>query len=367
MTGRALPIVFFATALASVSAQSVVLLTSKGCANPSGFESCQAEATSAYNLCTDNADKDHDDKEKDVCGCVNYTDNYNCYATHCWNKVYECTYQEYVVDYLSNCVTGRLPVPYFPIPDNTPDSCSCNVGQVYLNAMQSIIESITCLGSAGSIGGLDALKGCQCCELSGALTAIYSICPDTDPEAVGGAIIQEIEKQNGFTFDTCGSPMEQFPCGTFGFTNGSSFYEPSNVPAAGTDPLSNKPGAITSPLSGSVFTYTNGGNGLLYTISAQGVGKAGNGGGSGGNGNGSGSRSGGGSSSQTEARTTATGNGRDTSATPVTRGGNAAETGSGSSTLASPIQSRPSAGSAFGMSRMLLVASSMAVVVFCMM
>jgi len=59
---------------------------------------------------------------------------------------------------------------------------------------------------------------------------------------------------------------------------GNTFYGPNNLPASGTQTLSNVAGTVTAPASGSVFTYTNGGDGQVYTISAASV-KVGSGGG----------------------------------------------------------------------------------------
>ena len=54
---------------------------------------------------------------------------------------------------------------------------------------------------------------------------------------------------------------------------GGTCYGPSDLPASGTATLSNGVGTVTTPASGAVFTYTNGANTQVYTISAARVGK----------------------------------------------------------------------------------------------
>lgn len=50
------------------------------------------------------------------------------------------------------------------------------------------------------------------------------------------------------------------------------------MPASGASTLYNVAGTVTAPASGDHFTYTNGGDGQVYTISAASM-KVGNGGG----------------------------------------------------------------------------------------
>jgi hypothetical protein len=81
------------------------------------------------------------------------------------------------VEYLVGCPTAKLAVPYFPTPDNVPDACSCNLGNVYLAINGSIQQGSTCSVNASSTTITDnpfqstqEIQGCECCEISAALS-----------------------------------------------------------------------------------------------------------------------------------------------------------------------------------------------------
>lgn len=157
----------------AVAQSSQVNLTSTNCVDVSGFESCQKDATAKDAACLAQARKDASELEVEACACASYIDNINCAASHCWNRVNECEYQEYVVAYLVNCPIAKTPLPYFPAPDNAPDACSCNVGKVYLAINGSVEQGGKC--SSGATGGdafgnVQKIQGCECCEISGALS-----------------------------------------------------------------------------------------------------------------------------------------------------------------------------------------------------
>ncbi|RSL49065.1 hypothetical protein CEP54_012602 [Fusarium duplospermum] len=207
-------------------------LKSTGCADASGFESCQSTANKKTTTCINQAHRDDSQKAILACGCQDYVNNYNCYAAFCWNKVSECDYQEYIVSYLQNCPIAKLPIPYFPAPNGAPSSCS-----------------------------------------------IVEICPDTDPKFAGLAEISQLESQLNVQFDTCGKYMDTYDCRSklsFSLDGVSTFYKPDDSIKSGTATLSNRPGTVTAPASGQTFTYTNGGDGVVYTIKAGGD-KAGSG------------------------------------------------------------------------------------------
>ncbi|KIM95259.1 hypothetical protein OIDMADRAFT_72181, partial [Oidiodendron maius Zn] len=263
-------------------------LTSPGCVDVAGFQKCQDAATAATAACLSHADGDLSQTETLACGCTNYVENYNCYASHCWNRasellVNECEYQTYIVEYLVGCPAAKLPVPYFPTPDNSPDACSCNLGEVYLAINGSIQQGATCSSNASSGDPFQAtqeIQGCECCEISAGFSSIYGICPTTDPTLIGLSNVNQLETILDTPFDTCGSYLSEFPCGSkLGFTPvaGGTFYGPDDLPASGTATLSNLGGTVTSPASGAVFTYTNGGDGIAYTISAANVKDSGSG------------------------------------------------------------------------------------------
>ncbi|KND93435.1 hypothetical protein TOPH_01889 [Tolypocladium ophioglossoides CBS 100239] len=289
--------------LAGVVAQSATAnLTSTGCVDVSGFESCQKDATAKASDCLATARKDGSELEIEACGCANYIDNINCAASHCWNRVNECEYQKYAVAYLRNCPIAKTPLPYFPAPDGAPDACSCNLGKVFLAINSTIQQGGKCSSSTGgadAFSNVQRIQGCECCEVSGALSSIYGLCPDTDPKLIGLSDVSNLEGLLNTPFDTCSPYMSKFDCvSDFGFSPGTihTYYNPSNLPQSGTATLSNKPGTVTAPASGSVFTYSNAANSKIDTISAAG----------GGSGSGSGSNSASGTGAATGTSATAT-------------------------------------------------------------
>ncbi|KAE9375867.1 hypothetical protein N431DRAFT_556195 [Stipitochalara longipes BDJ] len=257
-----------------------ITLTNTGCADAVGFQTCQNGVTAAVSTCL-NASTTQ--TETLACGCSNYVGNYNCYAAYCWNRVNECEYQEYIVEYLVGCPIAKLPVPYFPAPNNAPDSCSCNVGNVYLAISSNIQQGGTCstnVSNASPDTAVQEIQGCECCEVSGALSSIYAICPTTDPTLIGLSSVQQVETTLDTQISGCQPYLAQYNCvADLGFSQvvGGTFYGPNNLPVSGTQTLSNVAGTVTAPASGTVFTYTNGGDGQVYTISAASV-KVGGGG-----------------------------------------------------------------------------------------
>lgn len=156
-----------ATALADAT------LTKYACIDPSGFSSCQSTASQKTSVCIAQAKKDGSQKELLACGCQDSVDNFNCYATHCWNQVWGCQYQNYMVNYFRTCPIAKQPVPYFPIPKDAQGACSCNLGQVFLSYNAAIQQSGQCSqnsqsGDPGS--NLQRMQGCSCCQVSGALS-----------------------------------------------------------------------------------------------------------------------------------------------------------------------------------------------------
>ena len=162
-------LVLLALAQAALGLQN---LTSSGCVDASGFQSCQNAANAKIQACFSRATGSAEAQQG--CACEDYILNYNCYASHCWNQVWGCEYQQYIVAYLMNCPTAKLPVPYFPIPDDVKTGCSCNIGKIYNVFTDAITQGASC--EKAQEGGTDALLGaekmeaCQCCELSGAMS-----------------------------------------------------------------------------------------------------------------------------------------------------------------------------------------------------
>lgn len=107
--------------------------------------------------------------------------------------------------------------------------------------------------------------------------SIYAICPDIDPTLIGLSTVDTLGTTYDNPFSGCASTLSNDICeAQLGWPKvaGGTYYGPSNLPASGTATLSNGAGTVTTPVSGAVFTYTNGANTQVYTISAVSVGKA---------------------------------------------------------------------------------------------
>jgi hypothetical protein len=110
-----------------------------------------------------------------------------------------------------------------------------------------------------------------------ALSSIYGLCPNTDPSLIGISTLNTLETTYDQPFSGCDAALSSGICESqLGWPKvaGGEYYGPSNLPKNGTNTLSNEAGTVTSPASGAVFTYTNGANTQVYTISAASVGKA---------------------------------------------------------------------------------------------
>ncbi|KAF8913233.1 hypothetical protein CPB84DRAFT_1841622 [Gymnopilus junonius] len=166
----------------------------------------------------------------------------------------------FITEYLVQCPIAKPPIPYFPIPDNAPDSCSCNLGKVNLAITSSAEQGATCSNNANgpdAASNVQEIEGCDCCELSSALSTMYAICPDTNPNLIGLPAIQQLATILETPFDSCSASLSEFNCVShldFPDVPGGIFYNPSNLPLTGTATLSNLPGTVTAPASGAVFT-----------------------------------------------------------------------------------------------------------------
>ncbi|KAF5567476.1 hypothetical protein FNAPI_645 [Fusarium napiforme] len=257
---------FFLISLAALAAAADVTLSSSGCADVSGFEKCQASANKKTSSCIAQARRDNSQVELLACGCQDYVDNFNCYAAFCWNRVWECEYQEYMVSYFMNCATAKQPVPYFPAPKDAQGTCSCNVEQVFLNIQDAIQQTATCYNNADS-----GMRETICNRLRDA-TVYHRDLPEdgSQPSRPKTNIHPRVRAKR------CGSYMETYDCSSklsYSLDGVSTYYKPDDPLKTGTATLSNNPGSVTAPVSGKVFSYTNGGDGTVYTITAAGVGK----------------------------------------------------------------------------------------------
>jgi hypothetical protein len=139
------------------------------------------------------------------------------------------------------------------------------------------------------------------------LCSLAEICPETNPNLIGLNEINQVEQNLNVDYPNCGPYLEQFNCvSDLGFSlNGvSKYFGPSDPLTTGTNTLSNGGGTVTAPASGAVFTYTNGGDSQVYTITAANFNGRGS---SGGSSSGSGTDSSSDSDSSQSASASATG------------------------------------------------------------
>lgn len=131
--------------------------------------------------------------------------------------------------------------------------------------------------------------------------SFFDICPNTDPKLLGLSNIGTLESAADTQFSDCGKYLDTYDCAKdlgFNLDGVSTYLKPADKLTTGTATLSNVAGTVAAPASGSVFSYTNGVDGKVYTITAAGkFSDSGSGSGSGsssdaGSGSGSGSTSG---------------------------------------------------------------------------
>ena len=105
----------------------------------------------------------------------------------------------------------------------------------------------------------------------GLCNSIYSICPNTNPALVGLNTVYSTASELGLDFSTCSTYLSEFDCvKDLGFPQvaGGKFLGPNDLPPNGTEKLSNVAGTVTAPASGTLFSYTNGADSVVYTITA---------------------------------------------------------------------------------------------------
>ncbi|OQU97907.1 hypothetical protein CLAIMM_03771 [Cladophialophora immunda] len=154
------------SALAAASSSLGSNFTSTDCASSSGFDKCFSAAQNKATKCID--DGDGSDAIDIACTCVMWLDEINCAVSNCWNEVYSCQYQALIIRYMTFCPTSQDGFPFFPAPDNAPGGCSCNIGQVYLNAANSYTESTKC----SSPSSVDGEIACICCMEASAYSSV---------------------------------------------------------------------------------------------------------------------------------------------------------------------------------------------------
>ncbi|KUJ15191.1 uncharacterized protein LY89DRAFT_735322 [Mollisia scopiformis] len=319
----------------SVRAADVGYYISSSCIDPSGFSSCYSNANSSYTDCVNSNCENQSIDCINACECVRSTDYIDCAASSCWNQVYSCEYQLTVSDFINFCVNPDLTtIPYWPPPDNAPIGCSCPIGKVQLSILSDVAHLDMCTNNQTNLDELlseddiaNYVDACTCCYQSGILSAIYDICPSTLPSLLGA----DTYFDSLFTdtdWESCSVYLKAYNCTSeLGFSspagNMTDYYGPGDFPGNGTLDLfdTKGEGEMRTPASGSVFTWTA--NGVARTVSAVGV---------------TGSVIGGASAT-------------------------AAETGSGTTTLAASTPSDTSAASVFevGLWRLFVVSAAMLV------
>jgi hypothetical protein len=105
-------------------------------------------------------------------------------------------------------------------------------------------------------------------------TRFYDICPTTDPTLLG---IKGLTNGSSIwpSFLTSPNPLTdpESLCPSLGFLpplSTGALYNPTNLPAPGTQGVSNLPGEVTSPASGAVFTWSE--DGLEVAVTALSLG-----------------------------------------------------------------------------------------------
>ncbi|KAF7528310.1 hypothetical protein PCG10_000916 [Penicillium crustosum] len=187
------------------------------------------------------------------------------------------------MDFLGVCLNpNRDGLPYWPTPNDAPDSCSCNLGKIEKTEYLITEHMTTCSDNSTNIAGMtdtDAMieygQACLCCGYSAIISAIWDTCPDIKPSLLGadewfaGALIPG-------HWEECGPYLEKYNCaGDLGYARADAggntkFYHPSSMPSNGTKTMSNVGGVVSTPVSGDTFTWTFGST-LQHTVTVSSV------------------------------------------------------------------------------------------------
>jgi len=233
------------------------------CVDPGGYTACFDQVVTLSATCVKDA---ADAVQVMGCGCFGYSSQIACAASHCWNRVYGCEYQFLVANYFSLCNVASPPIPYWPAPENAPGGCSCALG-LYTQALLNAYETSSECGLAVN----NTIKECGCCAKSVEVSAIFDICPDSDPTLLG---VNQLTNGSSI-WSSCGPSLNSVDCvADLGFEaplGTGTLYNPTNLPTWGTKTISDLPGGITSPLSGATFTWSNSDAGISTVITAVSV------------------------------------------------------------------------------------------------
>ncbi|PMD47251.1 hypothetical protein L207DRAFT_506248 [Hyaloscypha variabilis F] len=237
------------------------------CAAPAAYSACYGDVVVSTAKCV-NEFSDNPTAQKG-CGCTDGEGKINCFAQACWNRVYGCEYQRQVDYYRAECELRSPDIPFWPAPDNAPGGCSCNTGVIIETIYVAEVDFYSCI--QGDDGSLTHLYECVCCGIAVGASALFDICPATNPEDIGLSVILNDFNQT-VPWPSCGAYLDGIDCVSgFGYvaplTTGS-IYGPSNTPVPGTQTLFDEPGEVTAPPSGSVFTWYGYESSYYYAVTA---------------------------------------------------------------------------------------------------
>ncbi|KFA51963.1 hypothetical protein S40293_09489 [Stachybotrys chartarum IBT 40293] len=270
-------------------AQNLDPFDSSQCVDSSAFDSCYDEGTAYGESCVDECENGDVDCAR-ACLCGMWTAQFECIIESCWNKVYSCAYQQFALNYADSCLLGdSSQIPFWPAPSGAPDSCSCNLQNLYDVVIASTFEQTTCLNRVTSelaisdpIQALQNVTGCQCCGASGAISASYNMCPDTDPTLLGvDQLLSLVDSATGGQgFGTCDATLNEFDCIADlqypVLEDDGEYYADEDLPPAGTGTLSDVGGPLTSAPFGSVTTISILSTSFVLTAAPYDMGSGGN-------------------------------------------------------------------------------------------
>ncbi|CAI7645839.1 unnamed protein product [Penicillium glandicola] len=284
-------------------AKEVGYFESSSCADAKGFETCYENVDTNYANCVNNNCAGGSQSCYNSCGgstscmnqkcpglgidCINACEcersalQIDCVGQSCWNEVYSCEYQSTVWDFLNICVNpNRDGLPYWPTPDDAPDSCSCNLGQIDQKEHLIVNQMTECSNNNTNLEGMtdtDEMveygQACLCCGYSAIISAIWDTCPGTKPSLLGADDWFAGALTPGH-WEECGPYLEAYDCaGDLGYGRAdaggiSNFYLPSSMPTNGTKTMSNVDGVVSTPVSGDTFTWTFGSS-VLHAVTAS--------------------------------------------------------------------------------------------------
>ncbi|RPB16141.1 hypothetical protein P167DRAFT_542403 [Morchella conica CCBAS932] len=249
-------------------AADVTKISSTGCVDKAGFEKCLADAVDAEAACIKTTSGDA--SLIVGCGYGNQINQMNCYMSSCWNKIYSCEYSALAAQYTTDRdLMTPEPIPFWPAPANAPGACSCNIGEAVVNSTQVYLESIGCISTYQNVPDL---FGCTCCSFDGALSALYAICPNNNPDYLGYAdyykAIKDYESQ--LNLGTCAEAISGSNCvSKWGIDPpaGGKFLDPDSLSKSfGNDALSTVSGTLTAPPGGPTITWSI--LGVEWTVTA---------------------------------------------------------------------------------------------------